>query len=130
MADDYSRIEMENLNEILRDLKKLNEKDIPLAIRQANREAAERVAEQGRAEAPVRSGKLKRTIKAGATNRKGFVRAGTAVNVPYAGPIHFGWFRRHILPNPFLYRALDRRIQEVYAAYQRQIDRVIARFNG
>jgi hypothetical protein len=124
------KVEITGLNEVVRDLRRLKEKDTLKAIRAANFDAAKLVAEQGKAEVPVRSGKLQRSIRPGATQKKGFVRAGTGVRVPYAGPIHYGWLRHHIRPNPFLYRALDKRIGEVFAAYEKQIDKVIARFNA
>lgn len=129
MPEDFAKVKIEGLDDVLRDLRRMKDKDTLNAIKLANRQAAEKVAQQGRVEVPVRKGKLKGSIKPGATAKKGFVRAGTKVNVPYAGPIHFGWFRRHIIPQPFLYRALDKRIQEVFATYQKQIDKVVEKFN-
>jgi hypothetical protein len=127
---DHVKATIEGLGPVLRDLRRLGEVDALKAIKQANLDAAEMVAEAGKAEAPRRSGRLAASIRPSATAKVGMVRAGTAVRVPYAGPIHFGWFRRHIRPNPFLYKALDKRIGEVYAAYTRQIDKAIERFNA
>jgi hypothetical protein len=129
MPKDFAKVEITGLNDVLRDLRRLKEKDTLLAIKAANFEAAKVVAKQAGIDVPVRRGTLQRSIKPGATQKTGFVKAGSAVRVPYAGPIHFGWFRRHILPQPFLYKALDKRIGEVYAAYTKQIDKVIERFN-
>jgi hypothetical protein len=129
MPGDFAKVQITGLNEVVRDLRRMKQRDILIAIKDANKEAAEKVALQAKVEVPVRSGKLQRSIRPGATQRSGFVKAGSAVRVPYAGPIHFGWFRHHILPQPFLYKALDKRIGEVYAAYERQIEKVIARFN-
>ena len=72
---------------------------------------------------PVRSGKLKSTMRISSTVRSGSVRAGGKRSAPYAGPVHFGWPNRPntakswqggpIAPNPFLYSALDARRDEV-----------------
>jgi hypothetical protein len=91
-----------------------------------NRAAAEQVAERARDHAPRRSGRLAKTIRARASKTKASVIAGSAA-VPYAGPIHFGWHRRHIVPNPFLYDALDERRGEVVAAYSKRVGDLVER---
>lgn len=123
------QVRIDGLNDVLRDLRRLKERDTLKAIRQANLDAAKLVAEQGKIEAPRRSGRLAASVGARATQKSGSVKAGSPSRVPYAGPIHFGWFRRHIRPNPFLYRAVDKRIGEVFAAYTKQLDQAIERFN-
>jgi hypothetical protein len=86
----------------------------------AGKAAAEIVAREARVKVPVRSGNLRNTIRAAGQQRGGVVRAGTA-KVPYAGPIHFGWGRRRIFPQPFLYEAADDRVDEVTEAYLGQV---------
>jgi len=76
---------------------------------------------------PVRTGKLKSTLRPAATATYGAVRIGGKRSAPYAGPIHFGWPSRPaaargwrggpIQPNPFLYDALDNRRDEVEDAF-------------
>lgn len=126
---EHETIKIEGLNEVLRDLRRFGDKEAPKAIRQANKKAAEIVVPTAKAEAPRRSGRLAASVAARATARYGAVKAGTAARVPYAGVIHFGWFRHHIAPNPFLYRAVDKRIGEVYAAYERQMNQAIDAMN-
>jgi hypothetical protein len=80
---------------------------------------------------PVRSGKLKSTLRVSASTRSGSVRAGGKRSAPYAGPIHFGWPNRPnlarswyggpIRPNPFLYAALDARRDEVEFQFARGV---------
>jgi HK97 gp10 family phage protein len=130
MANKHGTVQLEGMADVLRDLRKLKEVDTLNAIKAANKEAAELVAEQGRVEVPKKTGRLAGSIKASATQSSASVKAGSVKRVPYAGVIHFGWMRRHIRPRPFLYNALDKRIQEVYAAYNKQIDKAIERFNG
>jgi len=127
---EVNRVEITGLNEVLRDLRRLKDKDTPKAIRAANLDAAKAVVPTAKAEAPRRSGRLAASVGARATAKAGSVKAGSGVRVPYAGPIHFGWWSHGIQPNPFLYRAVDRRIGEVYAAYVKQMEKAIARFNG
>lgn len=54
--------------------------------------------------APVRTGRLRRSIRGSRSKNKAVVRAGR-VAVPYAGPINYGWPSRNIAPSHFLQRA-------------------------
>jgi len=92
---------------------------------------AELVMARALSRAPVRTGRLRETIRASGTKTAGRVRAGFK-RVPYAGPVHFGWATRPnlargqiggpIMPNPFLYEALDERRNEVIQAYFDKVD--------
>lgn len=110
---------VEGLNKLLRALEKLDD-DAKQQFKAAGKLAGEMVAKEARGIVPMRSGRLKDSIKASATGRGAVVKAGKAA-VPYAGPIHFGWFRRNITPKPFLYQAADRRVDEVVDQYLAQI---------
>lgn len=68
---------------------------------QPNRDVAEIAARASAALAPVRTGRLKRTIAASGSRAAAIVRAGNRT-VPYAPPIHWGWPGRNIIPQPFL----------------------------
>lgn len=102
----------------------LDQKAAKGELKVINQRAAEIVA--GRAEqlVPVRSGTLRDTIRAAGTQKSGRVRAGFK-RVPYAGPIHFGWAARGIVPQPFLYQALDQRRLEVFLHYDQQLESLI-----
>lgn len=84
----------------------------PDELKRAHLESAELVADAARPLVPKRSGDLLGSLRHGASARSGRVSSGKKL-VPYAGPIHFGWTRRGIRPQPFLYDALDRRRDEV-----------------
>lgn len=74
-------------------------------LKDAHRLVATTVATRGLAQAPVGpSGKLAKTVRPGATVKAAIVRAGKK-NVPYAGPIHWGWPKRNIEAQPWLYEA-------------------------
>lgn len=79
--------------------------------------------------APRRTGRLAGTIRAGATRRAAVVRAGTA-RVPYAGPIHWGWGRRHIRSNPFLTSAAQRTEAVWVGKYSDQLDTILTTIRG
>ena len=96
-------------------------------LKAMNLEAAEIVAGVATGLVPVRAGTLRQTIRAAGAQKSGRVRAGFA-RVPYAGPIHFGWPQRNISPQPFLYDALDRRRNEVFDAYERNMSEIVKKY--
>lgn len=78
--------------------------------------------------APVRSGALRASIRSSGTLRDGVVKSGKA-KVPYAGPIHFGWRKRNIRPQPFMYDALDARKAEVVEVFDDGIKKLIRKYD-
>ena len=86
---------------------------------------------------PVRSGRLRASLRVSASTRSGSVRAGGKRSAPYAGPVHFGWPNRPnvarswyggpIRPNPFLYSALDARRDEVEFQFARGVRKAAKR---
>ena len=102
-------------------------------LKELHLDLAEMVAERAASLAPVRTGRLRQTIRASGTKTGGRVRAGFK-RVPYAGPVHFGWATRPdaakgwrggpIHPNPFLYDALDERHNQVFETYFQGIKKI------
>ena len=102
-------------------------------LKELHLDLAEMVAERAASLAPVRTGRLRQTIRASGTKTGGRVRAGFK-RVPYAGPVHFGWATRPdaakgwrggpIHPNPFLYDALDQRRNQVFNAYFQGVKKI------
>lgn len=64
------------------------------------------VVAAARPDAPVLSGALAGTLRAGRGKTKAVVRAGRA-SVPYAGVIAYGWPARNIAAQPFLQNAVQ-----------------------
>jgi hypothetical protein len=125
MANESIRVR--GLNEAVRALKVVG---VPAKeISQAGFEAGQIVAEEARTLVPVKTGKLKNSIRVAKQQRAVVVRAGGA-RVPYANPIHWGWFRRGIMPNPFFSRALKLNIEEVYTRYFENMNNLIAKYGG
>jgi hypothetical protein len=108
-------IEIEGLHKMRRALIKLDDAARD-DFKQAGYQAAEIVVNEAKRLVPVRSGKLGKTIRAHKVVSGAKVSAGRTT-VPYAGAIHFGWARRNIRPNPFLYDAADNRVNDVMNEY-------------
>lgn len=97
-------------------------------INQAAKKSAERVVNEAKTLAPVRSGKLRDSIRISATLTKGVsIKAGSASTVPYANPIHWGWFKRNIKPQPFFTKAIGLTRNDVYQDYLRELEQLILR---
>jgi len=108
-------------------IKALQAIGVPAAeIKAAGSAAGELVANQARALAPVRSGALRNSIRVSRALNRVSVSAGNNRSVPYANPIHWGWFKRNIKPQPFFIKALGITRDEVYQNYYRSLDRLIA----
>lgn len=86
--------------------------------------AAEEVATTGRDLAPKLTGRLAASVRPGSTSTGAYVAARGLI---YGPPIHFGWKRHNIRPNPFLYHALDARKDDVIERYEQQVTEFIDR---
>jgi hypothetical protein len=102
-------------------------------IKKAGFESAEIVANKARQPGfvPVKSGALRRSIRSAKALRGASVSAG-GKRVPYANPIHWGWFYdrknfvyKNIKPNPFFARALGYTRDEVLKNYYDNIDKLM-----
>ena len=100
------------------------------AIKAAGKQSADAVINEAKSLVPVRSGKLRDSIRLAATARgKVTIQAGnnrtSKSGVPYANPIHWGWFKRNIKPQPFFVKAIGLTRGEVYENYMRQMENLI-----
>lgn len=98
-------------------------------LRDAHAAAAGIVAGASMPTAPKVTGKLAASIRPAGTKTGAVVRAGGA-RVPYANPVHWGWAKRHIRPNPWLLRAAERTEPAWSAAYKRAVDRILSTIHG
>lgn len=117
------RIEVTGLRELSKSCKAIS-KDLNKELLAVGKESAALVAETGRALAPKLSGTLAGKVKPGSTAKGAYVAVRGLV---YGPPIHWGWKRHNIAPNPFLYHALDARADEVIERYERQVTGLIDR---
>jgi ribosome maturation protein Sdo1 len=92
-------IKVVNLREITKALQAIG---VPNdAIKAAGKQSADQVINEAKSLVPVRSGKLRDSIRVSATAKGRLtISAGnnrvSASGVPYANPIHWGWFKRNI----------------------------------
>lgn len=125
-------IKVRGFNQAIRSLRELGVPDDE--IKDAGQEAGDLVANEARSLVPVRSGKLRDSIRVGRQLRRVTIQAGnnrkTKSGVPYANPIHWGWFKRNIKPQPFFVKALGITRDEVYRAYYDNIAKLVARQNA
>lgn len=98
-------------------------------LRAVNQKAAASILPTAKAETPVRSGHLKRSVRAGATQRAGVLRAGTAA-IPYAGPVHWGWPSRRIKAHPFLVEAAKATEPTWVGIYETEIKKLLEQVQG
>lgn len=147
---------VEGLDEMLRDLRKAGAAIEDL--KRVNDQIASAVSGDAHSEVPVRSGKLRASIRPSSTAKAAAVKAGNA-GVAYAGPIHFGWSTRGLgagrthqrskgsrtfntlrravnrenrrpTANPFLYRALDHRIDDIMALEDKHVAGIARAFEA
>ena len=125
-------IKVRGFNQAIRSLRELGVPDDE--IKRAGSESGELVANEARTLVPVRTGKLRDSIRVSKTLRKVTIQAGnnrkSASGVPYANPIHWGWFKRNIKPQPFFVKALGITRDEVFRNYYDQIARLIQKQNS
>lgn len=102
---DFVGVKVEGAKRLRSTLKKagLDMKDLT----KLNKEAANIVVPVAKALAPVgdpKNGHIKTTIRAGATQKAGIIRAGSK-RLPYGGPQHWGWPARNITAKPWISEA-------------------------
>ena len=123
-----SGVKVTNLREITRALKNVGApKD---EIKKAGQESGQLVVNEARGLVPVKTGNLRDSIRIGSTaSSKITIRAGNnrsgASGVQYANPIHCGWYKRHIRPQPFFTKALGYTREEIYDTYFKQLEKLI-----
>lgn len=98
-------------------------------MKAAHKRAAQIAANASADLAPKRSGRLADTIRSSGTKTAGTIRAGRA-SVPYANPIHWGWFRRGIQPQPFLSRGARDSEGRWIREYEDYLDTALEKVEG
>ena len=123
-------IKVEGLREIQRSIIRLG---VPREEMKAAAEAsAQVVLNEARSLVPVRSGKLLNSIRL-TRGRFGFPQVTAGNNrsgksgIPYANPIHWGWFKRNIKPQPFFSKAIGITRGEVLRRYEHELEAKIAK---
>lgn len=87
------------------------------------------VASAARSAAPHKSGRLAGSGRGSRAAGQAVVRFGGA-RVPYAGPIHYGWPKRHIRAQPFAVDAAHATEPAWTEVYLTELDRILAQVKG
>lgn len=72
---------------------------------------------------------IRDTVRAGATQRAAIVRVGKK-SLPYAGAIHYGWYKRGIKANPWVYQAAKSTEQKWTGIYTTGVTKIIDQVEG
>lgn len=136
-------VKIEGLSKIRRDLRNLGS-DLDLVkgeFLETNKKVAEVVLGDAKRFVPVLSGALANSMKNASTKTAAKIRVGSSGGskrsgsaasgdlVEYAGPIHFGWPKRRIKPNPFIYEATDTRRSEIANLYAERITSIRTKYD-
>ena len=125
-------VKVTGLNQAIRSLRELGVPDE--AIKDAGSRAGELVANEAKSLVPVKTGKLRDSIRVSKTLRKVTISAGnnrtSKSGVPYANPIHWGWFKRNIKPQPFFVKALGLTRDQVFRQYFDNMAKLVAKQNA
>ena len=120
-----TRVEVKGAKELRRAFRQLPP-EYRKELAAIHKRIARPVAETARVLAPKQSGALAASIRPLGSQRSGRIAAGRK-SVPYAGPIHWGWPRRNIEPQPFLVDALTRNQNQIADNFTRETDKLIDR---
>jgi hypothetical protein len=127
MVSSSAGIRVEGAANLRRTMRKAGE---DLGALQAAHAAAGAIAgRRAQADAPKRSGRLASNVRWSGTKTAAVIRVGGA-RVPYAGPIHWGWPRRHISAHPFVTDAAVATESQWSAVYQAAVERILGRVKG
>lgn len=97
------------------------DKGLAQGLRGASKKAADIVVAEAKRRAPVKSGALRASVRSRTQQRGARVVAGSA-RVPYAGAINWGWKKRNIAPQEFLYSAIAAKRDDIEKAYLDELD--------
>lgn len=121
-------IEIIGLKEVVRAFKQVEGATADLKL--ANKTAAQYVAERAASRVPVRTGKLRSSIRAAGQARGGLVRMGSG-RLPYAGPVEFGGYpgsRPYVKEGRYLFPTAKEAKAEIAAIYSADLERLIHQY--
>jgi hypothetical protein len=118
-------IRVEGADELRRALRYIGDAGLKNELKAAHKSVGQLVAESAIPNVPVRTGRLRASVKALGSQRDARVKAGTA-RVDYAAAIHWGRKRGGVIVGrPFLWNAAQRAQGRVVNQFERAIDRLL-----
>ena len=119
-------IQVEGLNAAIKQVRQYE--NVDKELRDAGEEAAKTLIRAALPLVPVQSGALRSTLRPSKIVRGAQAKAGNS-KVRYGNPIHWGWAKRGIKPQPFFAEALGYTKDEIAANYKKTLERLINRIN-
>lgn len=125
------QIQVENLKEVSAAIRRLGDADLRQQLKAANKNISQSIVDAALPDVPVRTGKLRASVKAQATTTSAYGKAGTPARVPYAAAIHWGVGARpgrgphNIKGRPFLSDAAKKVEGRAIKEYEDQIRKLI-----
>lgn len=97
-------------------------------LRAVNKQAAQIVAPETKSLAPKgKTGRLAKSVRAGATQKAGVVRVGNKGKVKYAGVINYGWPKHNIKATYFANKAAKNTEPQWTQVYTDAVQKIINR---
>lgn len=135
-AYSYQGIRVDGARELRSTMRKAGV-EITEDLKATHREASDTVISRAREIVPVAPanmssaipGLLRDSLRPGATKTAAIARAGKK-RVPYANPIHWGWFKRNIRPSLFLTKAAKDTEPAWVAQYEKKFDAILDKIKG
>lgn len=75
------------------------------------------------------TGRLAASVRGSGTKTASYTRAGRK-SVPYAKPIHWGWPKRHIRPQPFAWEVVNAYRESWEGMYEDEVDHRLSAVKG
>lgn len=119
-------IRVDGLNELRRDLRKAKDSELNAEMRKIHKELADEVVAKALPNVPVRTGRLRQSVRSAGTVRDAIGRAGNRT-APYAAVIHWGSPRRNIPRRPFLRDAAEQVERDVVDRYEKAVAKMFDR---
>lgn len=99
-------------------------------MKAAHKDIAEHIKGWSMSLVPVVTGTLAASMRASGTAIASTVRAGNNTSVRYANPIHWGWPRRNIEPQPWLLTTAIEREPDWLDTYLAAVEKILKTIKG
>jgi hypothetical protein len=99
-------------------------------LKAAQEQAARFIAHAAAAVAPRRTGRLAASIRGNRAVGAAVVAAGNRSTLPYANPVHWGWPKRNIKPNRFVWDTAIATEPVWRPIYEAEVRRIIDKVGG
>lgn len=108
-------IRVDGLDELRRELRRVKDRELDDEMKAIHKELAREITDKALPNVPVRTGRLRASVRAAGTVRDAIGRAGGKSSAPYAAVVHWGY------GPPFLQDAAGQIERDITDRYDRQV---------